>query len=141
MIFYLGFHFLLPLLIYGVIGYQPTYQNEIFNYHSILKSVFINVFSLFVGAVLIYFIPLPKKLLIDPQAQKDFKSRLYLITAFIVGIGSIFASKGYGQSLKTLQQSASFFSYSNMFINLENYFMFALALSSNFTPSSQFFFL
>lgn len=138
MAFFFFLHFLFPICIYFFQGFTQSYQAQYFERSSVLKGISLNLLSLIIGSAFIYLTPFHEKSILS---NHNLRSRLYLIISIIFSCGALATIGNFASSLKSLHQPTGFFIFGNMFLNLDYYFLFSLALASDFIASSQIFYV
>ncbi len=132
LLFYFSFHFLMPATFYLIMGYTPTYQTDYFSIQSILKGGGLNLASILLAGVLIYF----TKLNFTYKPRADLRSSLYLIIAILVTVIDINTASSFADKIKGQGGGNIFIVMCSLMFNVESYILFAFASSSSFFPSS-----
>lgn len=132
--FFLFFHFIAPGVYFSIFGYFPTYQGQYHDPSSIIKGFMLNLLSGILGALLIHLTPSKGKTDIK---EFNFHSKFYLIFAIIFSFGSTITIGNFETGLRGLHPPSGFFIFGNMLINLDYYFLFALAFTNDFIMGSQ----
>lgn len=112
LLFYLCFHYIIPLVYYITFGFVNTYSN-IYDEGSLIKAFMLNLISILGAILIIIFIPSKKNL---RQPTFKYSTKLYFISAILL-VSSFFIYGGYKGAI-TGESQGTILSYIRLFFDL-----------------------